>query len=180
MTTLYARLLLGDLFIHGIGGAKYDEVTSELMRRLFPIQPPDYVTLSATFLLPIDLPAVDRQHIVRLQRELRDLRYHPEAHLGNGAVADSQVSRWVSEKREWIEQRVPRGQRLARHLGIARANAALQPYVEEKRRHVEHAVGETIAQWRVKQLLGSREWSLCLYRADELRRRLLELFGANP
>src|SRR5262249_52760991 len=28
-TTLYARLLLGDLFIHGIGGAKYDELTDE-------------------------------------------------------------------------------------------------------------------------------------------------------
>src|SRR5207253_1004951 len=27
ITTLAARLLLGDLFLHGIGGAKYDQVT---------------------------------------------------------------------------------------------------------------------------------------------------------
>ena len=27
ITTLWARLVLGDLFLHGIGGAKYDQVT---------------------------------------------------------------------------------------------------------------------------------------------------------
>jgi hypothetical protein len=30
MTTMYARLVLSDLFIHGIGGAKYDEVTDNI------------------------------------------------------------------------------------------------------------------------------------------------------
>ena len=34
-TTLFARLLLADLFLHGIGGGKYDELTDELMRRFF-------------------------------------------------------------------------------------------------------------------------------------------------
>ena len=33
--TLYARLFLGDLFIHGIGGGKYDEVTDAIIRRYY-------------------------------------------------------------------------------------------------------------------------------------------------
>ena len=33
ITTLWARLVLGDLFLHGIGGAKYDQVTDLLIER---------------------------------------------------------------------------------------------------------------------------------------------------
>ena len=32
--------VLSDLFIHGIGGAKYDELTDEIIRRFFGIEPP--------------------------------------------------------------------------------------------------------------------------------------------
>ena len=39
-TTMFARYLLGDLFIHGIGGAKYDELGDEIARGFFGIEPP--------------------------------------------------------------------------------------------------------------------------------------------
>ncbi len=47
-TTLYARLVLGDLFVHGIGGAKYDELTDALWRRFFGLTPLAFLTVSAT------------------------------------------------------------------------------------------------------------------------------------
>ena len=56
--TLFARLLLADLFIHGIGGGKYDELTDEIMRRFFGFEPPHFVVLSATRLLPLPSPPV--------------------------------------------------------------------------------------------------------------------------
>ena len=34
-TTMFARFLLGDLFVHGIGGAKYDELGDEIARGFF-------------------------------------------------------------------------------------------------------------------------------------------------
>src|SRR5262249_26727761 len=52
-TTLFARLLLADLFLHGIGGGKYDELTDELMRRYFGLEPPGFMVLSATLHLPL-------------------------------------------------------------------------------------------------------------------------------
>ena len=55
-TTMFARLLLGDLFIHGIGGAKYDEVGDEIIRRFFEFKPPDFVTLSMTIQLGLPSP----------------------------------------------------------------------------------------------------------------------------
>ncbi len=54
LTTLWARLALGDLFIHGIGGAKYDEVTNLLMERFFGVEPPAFLVLSGTLYLPIE------------------------------------------------------------------------------------------------------------------------------
>ena len=47
-TTMFCRYLLGDLFIHGIGGAKYDELGDSISRRFFGIEPPEFLTLSLT------------------------------------------------------------------------------------------------------------------------------------
>ncbi|HEY3241713.1 MAG TPA: hypothetical protein VGM03_00035, partial [Phycisphaerae bacterium] len=49
--TLWARLLAADLFVHGIGGAKYDLITDGLMRRYYGIEPPEIACVSATLRL---------------------------------------------------------------------------------------------------------------------------------
>jgi len=50
--TLFARLILGDFFIHGIGGGKYDEVTDQIIRDYFGIDPPAFQVVSGTLHLP--------------------------------------------------------------------------------------------------------------------------------
>jgi hypothetical protein len=50
--TLFARLVLGDAFIHGLGGGKYDTVTDQIIRDFFKIDPPRYQILTATLHLP--------------------------------------------------------------------------------------------------------------------------------
>jgi hypothetical protein len=54
VTTLWARLVLGDLFIHGIGGGNYDLVTDRIIERFFHRTPPGFMILSATLHLPIN------------------------------------------------------------------------------------------------------------------------------
>src|SRR5262249_37038580 len=63
-TTMFARFLLGDLFIHGIGGAKYDELGDAIAGRFFGVEPPGYMTLSMTLWpgLPHDPTAPARFH----------------------------------------------------------------------------------------------------------------------
>ena len=51
-TTLFARLLLADMFIHGLGGGKYDELTDSLMRDFYGIEPPSFLVLTGTLRLP--------------------------------------------------------------------------------------------------------------------------------
>src|SRR5262249_37449043 len=41
--TLFARLFLADLFVHGLGGGKYDELTDAIIRRFHGIEPPAFL-----------------------------------------------------------------------------------------------------------------------------------------
>ena len=78
VTTLFARLLLGDLFLHGIGGAKYDQVTDALIERFFGLRPPGYLVVSATLHLPIARPRVTGEDLRTIAWRLRELCWHPE------------------------------------------------------------------------------------------------------
>jgi len=90
-TTLFARLFLGDLFVHGIGGAKYDEMTDRIFTRFFHLTPPRYLTLSATKFLPFCQP-YDVQHCDEtcLKRVLRDLDFNSDRHLTTDQLSEAE------------------------------------------------------------------------------------------
>jgi hypothetical protein len=102
-TTLFARLLLGDLFIHGIGGGKYDELTDELIRGFYGVEAPAFVVLSATRLLPLPAPRASPEECRRLAHELRDVHYNPQRHLG--IEADDRLRDLASEKEALVRRR---------------------------------------------------------------------------
>ncbi len=52
-TTMFARLVLSDIFIHGIGGAKYDQVTDAIVRQFLAVEPPEFLVATATLKLPL-------------------------------------------------------------------------------------------------------------------------------
>ena len=51
-TTMVIRLLLADQFVHGIGGARYDQVTDKLIARHFGLEPPRFAVTTATLYFP--------------------------------------------------------------------------------------------------------------------------------
>src|SRR6185369_9273084 len=168
ITTMYARLVLGDLFVHGIGGAKYDELTDLIIRRFFGVEPPAYVTATATFRLPIERPDVTLDDVRASARRLRELRYRPEAFLGdpraaNDAALAPKLAALAAEKREFLDRHDLR--RCSRDVfdQLDRINCAmldlLRPVEEESR--ARHA--ELVAQLKQSQLLGSREFSFVLH-----------------
>jgi hypothetical protein len=96
-TTLFSRLCFADLFVHGIGGAKYDQMTDRITCRFFGLKPPDFLTMSATLLLPVQGPASHPADEARLLRQLRELDYNSDRHLSvevarqhGGVVAEKQ------------------------------------------------------------------------------------------
>lgn len=50
--TMFFRLLLCDQFVHGIGGARYDQATDAWMNRLYGLVPPKFCLTTATLYFP--------------------------------------------------------------------------------------------------------------------------------
>jgi hypothetical protein len=184
ITTMYARLVLSDLFIHGIGGAKYDELTDLIIRRFFGIEPPAFVTATATFRLPIDRPNISLDDVRASVQRIRDLRYRPESFLRDSLVRNDahlapKLAALAAEKRDFLDQHDLRrcSQQVFDQLdSLNRAMHDLLKPVEETLR-AQHA--DLLAQAKQAQLLSSREFSFVLFPSENLPARLLALSRAS-
>ncbi len=171
LTTMFARLFISDLFIHGIGGAKYDQLTDAIIAAYFGLTPPTFVTATATAHLPLDYPRTTAADIATLDLELRDLRFNPQRHLDSVGKA----KHLVAAKRRAIDQSPKYVERQERHLQIAHLNAEMQPFVEQQRVALQKQRVDLVEQARISRLLGSREFSFCLFPESTLRPLLLDI-----
>ena len=158
--TMFCRLVLSDLFLHGIGGAKYDQLNDAIIEHFFDLAPPGFITLTATKKLPIQHDQVTQADITRIDRMLRELRFHPE---NQDFESDSESSDVIQRKREWISRELPKRERLERHRAIEECNHLLQQYVEPERQNLLKQRNDLAGKVRNSQILGSREYSFCLF-----------------
>ncbi len=180
LTTMFARLFLSDLFLHGIGGAKYDQLTDRLIARIFNVSPPQYLTLTATFRLPIAASQTPSSRDARtIKRQLRDLRYNPDRFLSAPARMEDnseQTAALIARKQQWIASSAGSGlDRRAnyeyvchRHQEIESANLLLQPPVADERRRLEQQLDYVTVQSQANAILSSREYSFCLFSSNTL------------
>ncbi len=163
ITTLYARLVGGDLFLHGIGGSKYDQVTDSIIENFFGIRPPAYLTATATLHLPIKYPRVSHNDLARLARHARELEFHPEHHLDRSAVDAVDVRETLSEKRRWIETDQTKDNAQERCRAIRAANARLWRWTSPPPDELAEQISKARRQVDAAAVLGSREYAFCLY-----------------
>jgi hypothetical protein len=168
ITTMFARVVLGDLFVHGIGGSKYDQLTDLLIERFLGLEPPAYLTATATLRLPVRLPQETDEDLHRVDAELRNLTYHPESFL-NGAALSADAAAALQTKRDWIGvQQTPENAK-TRCRSIRNANDALQSNVAARRGELLERRERLIEALRKKEMLGSREFPFVLYPGDRLQ-----------
>lgn len=180
-TTLFSRLLVGDLFVHGIGGSKYDEVTDRIIWRFFEIPPPTYATISATLHMPLAAPhAVTEADCQRLEHQLRDVEWNPDRHL-DAATVSRQAKGLVEEKRRLIEEQtaasvVKRANRtanwrtnLARKRRFQQVTQELQPFTGAARQSLTSQLEQARQQLAANAILTDREYSFCLFPEKSLQ-----------
>jgi hypothetical protein len=174
-TTLFSRLCLCDLFVHGIGGAKYDAMTDRIASRFFGVGLPEYLTLSATEWLAIGEPhSATASDVSRLRQMLREIQQNPQRHVGPNIPAAAQAL--VAEKALLIaEQNAGRnteatretssngqsGQR--RYRRFPEINRELARQTEHQRRLIREELTHVEQRVAANRTLMSREFSFCLF-----------------
>lgn len=188
VTTLFARLFLGDLFLHGIGGAKYDQVTDALIERFFGLRPPGYLVVSATLHLPIVRQGVTAEDLRAVDWRLRELTWHPENLVAGagwrvpgdvgGSVAGGgcrvagegcRLAELIAAKSRWINApQTPENAR-TRWLEIRRINQELRPWVAAQREQLLRERDRLTHALAAEKILAWREYAFCLFPESTLR-----------
>lgn len=183
-TTLFARLGLADLFVHGLGGAKYDEMTDALLGRFFDVDPPAFLTVSATAHLPLggswNVTIEDRG---RLLHEQRDLEHNPDRHgdmqtsAASATLAAEKRQLVASLNHESIEFRsMSRVERRRHYQRLRAVNAELAGTLSAERQRLGDDQLRIDQQLAANQILRRREFSWVTFPAEKLQGLYGELF----
>ncbi len=170
-TTLFARVFVADLFIHGIGGGKYDALTDDLIAQFYGLEPPGFVILSATLLLPLPTQPATLDERRRIHREVRDLRYNPERHLPPRVSLDPEVRSLLRQKADLVRAEPTDGAgRKQRFRAIRAATEQLTPLVRDQEETAEAQLVRCDHELADNAVLQRRDYAFCLFPEEKLRR----------
>ena len=177
--TMFLRLLACDLFIHGIGGAKYDQISDAIIRDYFRVVPPPFACVTATALLPLGetpiLTAVEDLRAAR--RRLRQAVHHPRSLLTESQAGESIVagllSRWgqaVSDSQRYAASSPKdRVARRGAYLAVQAARAEFARACPHLTADAQQAIAVAERAVADSRVTGSREWFVGLYPLAQLR-----------
>ena len=187
LTTMYLRLIVGDAFIHGIGGGKYDQLTDTIIHEFFGVAPPDVIVASATLRLPAvaieSATAMSSQHH---RERLWQLKYHPESAVEPAAIdAESgEVESLLARKRQLLANIPQRGEKWDWHHRITAVNRRLAELSTAQTTAAKQQLDLANVEERQKRILASREYSFCLFNRDfiskELHRMSTDISSTTP
>lgn len=160
MTTMYSRLFLSDLFMHGIGGAKYDQLTDAIIVRFWNCIPPSFMTVTATMKLPFQFERATQADVSEATTQLRNLRFHPDSYVD---PTPNEVRQLIELKRTWVAKELPKGSRKSRHDAIEECNQKLQPYTNKLAEEFEEQRSAKRSLLTRTRILDARGYSFCCF-----------------
>jgi hypothetical protein len=170
-TTLFSRLFVGDLFVHGIGGAKYDELGDAIISGFYDLTPPSFLALSITLWLGLAEKDFDPRERLAVGRLERDLVCNPDRVLGEQTPSAARTL--IDAKRRAIG--LPQGtrrERVARFREIRCCNEALAPFAAPRAADLAERRARLESNGRWNDVAHSRDFSAVLHSQTRLRRAI--------
>lgn len=161
ITSMMFRLFVADLFVHGIGGAVYDELTDLIFARFWNINLPGFAVITATQRLPWHREQVTDALPQQLRHTLRDLAWNPDRYVHEPATTVPGKLR----KRKWelvAKQMAPTALH-DRHIQLQAIRSELQPFVEPQVQSNNQHLHEALQQLKRDEHHFSREHHWVLY-----------------
>ncbi len=172
--TLWARVFLGDFFIHGTGGAKYDRITDDLIRGYYGLAPPAYACVSATLRYREAEGERGAADVARDARPSpRELRFNPQRFVSSGAETAPLLARRAEAIRHSAELRrsAPRDRSARRRAFelIRRANAELAAQTPLVGGSLSEPALKPDSAGRNAQAAAGREFFFALFNESRLK-----------
>ncbi|XZE22075.1 hypothetical protein SH449x_001991 [Pirellulaceae bacterium SH449] len=165
-TTLYLRLFLSDLFLHGIGGGVYDELTDQIAERLWQVSMPAFLVASASLHLPFgkdlfkELGPELGSSKAELEQRARQIRSAPESLLN---LADPLQQALKARFDAHLANMPPRGQKKVWHGEMRGLRAKIRESISSELERWERQSLELIERERVMKIVRSREYSMAIF-----------------
>ena len=171
--TLFERLFLADLFIHGTGGGRYDRVTDAVIRSYYGIQPPAFAIASMTLMLPLGGRVTTDEDVRAAERRLQRFEHNPDELLDeiefDTVVERAEADRLAGRKRELVERiAAPDADRKALGIGIRETNTELARLLEPFGAEIRTELDGVRAARDASAVLTDRTYPFCLWDPREV------------
>ncbi len=186
-TTMFTRLAIADLFVHGIGGAKYDEITDRIISNFFKMQVPAFLTLSATLHLPVKSFSVTQEDLLTLEKQLRDLKFNAERYLDSAEasplalrkqelLAEQNAAQTIGLSKRERHRLRPINRK--RHLELKSIQQQLEKIASDKIEQCQLNIQNVSSQLKANSVLKSREFAAVLFPTQSLNELVQRLRDA--
>jgi hypothetical protein len=179
LLTLYNRLFISDLFIHGLGGAKYDLVTDEIIREFFKVDPPRFLVVSCTLHLNFkSSPEASNFKISTLKKKIRDLEFNPERYVDELPLTKKEKNQIgeLAEKKTKLIKKIKKASSPIEKRKISEEIKAINNFMTEKIITLKYELDKKIEkeEEKIKQakVFTFREFPFCFFSAKTLRNLL--------
>ncbi|MCA9250603.1 MAG: hypothetical protein KDA54_05675 [Phycisphaerales bacterium] len=180
--TMWARLFWADIFIHGIGGAKYDRLTDRLIQCYFGVEPPVMACVSATLRMSLPRTGATEKQIDDATRSLRDINFNPHRYITHKKMAaiQSEKETLIAEsQRLRRDDRYNRRERTAVFNRIRELNSlanSLQPNRIAELRQQRDRISRAIA---ADAIADRRDYFFAMHDRSDLQHLLENLPGVQ-
>ena len=153
--TMFLRLCVADLFLHGVSGANYDNATDMVIRDFFGIEPPAYGVASMTVRLPLTFDDGLEQRVRELASRARRMTWNPDEFLPDANPLKGEKKRLLKNA----------GERLTReeHETLETIRQRLLGEIAAERRANDHELDAAQKALVAQQRLGARDFPYFLY-----------------
>lgn len=171
--TLFVRTFACDLFIHGVGGGRYDRVTDGVIRRYYGVEPPAFVVASLTMYLPLGAHLVTDEEVAAARERLNRLEHNPDSLLSEVEFdAEDERKRAIAlarEKRELVSAIAsPEADKKALGGRIREVNTELGTLLAPLKQAFTLDLESLELQRTASEILTDRTYPFCFWSPEEV------------
>lgn len=145
LISLFLRVFLADSFIHGTGGARYDQYTDRLIQAFFQIEPPRFISVTATRLLfPAQAALIAWAEAGAAAARIA--QFHPRRFIAEGFFRDSDV--------ELVLQLAARREELVAEIRRCKDRGLSSRGPTRQAKLIDRALAEAVHSARQEKLKG--------------------------